>query len=537
MKKRWRLGMLLALILLFGVQMTAFAANEMAVNFCYIEGTNVHVIGSGQGAASDDGQYYLFALKTYESGIGARTDYCASTVLGADGIMHFWTPLDLDTVNSKLYSKFVIAVKRSGAFVPVSGAMFITNPEAVAQHSTASISAVTGNKKGINVFWQDSNYHADLNLGHVTLNVDAINAFAGNDFPYEYNGKTYFFSSNWILQEMDNLVNLYNKQMNLDIMAIILCKKDANTMDLLYPEAAASPKTRNQYAVNVETQVGQEKFAALMSLLSERYSGGELGSIHGYIIGNEVNSSDTWHYAGEVSVEEFARRYALEYRVAYNAIKSHNAGAEVYACTDQRWLHNDGGSSYGGKPVIDGFAAEITKTGNINWGLSFHPYPMPLTHTSFWTAPAGAFAGMAKKINHTENTSHITPTNMDVMINHMSQPGMLAPNEYGASTNAMRNLFISEIGFNNATADENTQAAALAYAFKLVQQYPQIKGFTYSQLRDHVEEIAQGLATGLVRADGSPKPAYNVFKNIYTSSMEEYLPFIGASSWAQLGVQ
>ena len=528
MKKGWKLGLLLTLLLLFGMQMTVMAAGEtVVINSCYIEGDQVKVMASGKVAASDDGNYYLFALKTYEAGVGARTDYCAAAP--AAEAVAFSTPLQLNTAGSKLYSRFVVTARRGGQFVPVSSEMYILNPEAVAKASTSSIAEATGNKKGLFCGWMDAKYLSDLGAGYVASLLNTADAYNGSDFKYTYNGKDFFFNGSWV-KATDALVNIYRQQ-NVDIVMIIVNGYNAGTADMVYPEAIASTKKPHYYAVNVDTPAGEEKLAAFMSFIAGRYSGGHNGSIHNYIIGNEVNSSDSWHYAGEIPVEEFSRRYAKQFRICYNAIKSQNLGANVYICTDQRWLHNDGGSSYGGKPVIDGFAAEITRTGNINWGLSFHPYPVPLTHTAFWTTAPG-YASL-RLVDHTERTKMIIPTNMDVVVNYMSKPEFLAP------SGAVRNLFISELGFNSAGAgtDEGLQAAAMVYAYKLIQSNPYIKGVTINSAVDSPFEIAQGLSYGLTRVDGSPKPAYDAFKRMNVAGMEEYLPYYGASSWAQLGVQ
>ena len=532
MKKKWKLGMLLTVLTVFMIQMTVMAAGEtVTINQCFIQGDQVSVVASGAVAASDDGNYYLFALKTYEREIGARTDFCATAP--AAEMVQFAVPLGLDTANSKLYSRFVIAANRGGVFVPVSTEMYITNPEAVAKASTKSIAEATGNKKGLFCDWQYASSLSELGAGYVATSVKTSDFFNGSGVSYTYNGKTYQFDSFWV-QATDNLVNLYNKQ-NVDIVMGILNDYSAGTADMVYPEALVTGVTPHYYAVNVDVQSGEEKLEAFMSFIAERYNGGSHGSIHNYVIGNEVNSSNTWHYAGEVSVEEFSLRYARQFRVCYNAIKSHNLGANVYVCTDQRWLHNDGGSSFGGKPVLDNFNAEITRTGNINWGLSFHPYPVPLTHAKFWTDAPGY--GAMNLVDHTENTKMIIPTNMDVVTNYMSKPEFLAP------TGAVRNLFISELGFSSMSTsgdtDENIQAAALVYAFKLIQANPLIKGVTFNSVMDNPVEVAQDkLAVGLMRSDGAQKPAYNAFKIMDKGgNVDNFLPYIGASSWAQLGVQ
>ena len=540
MKKRWRLGMLLTLLLLLGVQMTALAANEKTILYAYIEGDQVIVHAVGPAVASDDGQYYLFALKTWEDGIGARTDFCATAAENGE-VISFMTPLQLDTAASKLYSRFVVAVKSGGKFVPVSTEMYITNPEAVAQHSTTSIAEATGNKKGLFSSWTVADHLSDLGAGYVATMVNTANWFSGNDFPYTYNGKTFYFNGFWV-NATDNLVKIYQAQ-NVDIVMMLVNGPNPGTMDMMYPEAVWSignpEHEAHYYAVNMDSQVSEEKFEAWVSFIADRYSGGFNGSIHNYIIGNEVNSSKWWHYAGDVSVEEFSRRYAEQFRVAYNAIKSHNSGANVYMCTDQRWTHKDnviGGGSYGGKDVINMFTAEIAKTGNINWGLSFHPYPTPLWHTKFWTP--GPYASL-KLVNHTENTKIIIPTNMDVVINYMMKPGFLAPDQYGNPTDKVRNLFVSELGFsskdrNDPSVNEAYQAAAMAYAYKLIQSNPYIKGVTFNGMMDDEYEIAQNLAYGLLDINKNPKLAYSVFKNMDKLGMEEWLPYIGATSWEQL---
>lgn len=534
MKKRWRMGLLLAALLVFALQMTALAAGEtLTISNCYIEGDQVNVISSGAVAASDDGNYYLFALRPYEAGVGARTDYCASAP--AADTVHFTTPLGFNTAASKMNSRFVVTALRGGAFVPVSTEMYITNPEAVAKASTKSIAEATGNKKGVVCGWQHAQYLSDLGAGYVASTLNAADFFNGGGVSYTYNGKPYQFNSGKV-QETDILVGLYNKQ-NVDVVMTVVAGYNAGTADMVYPEALAAPTvTPHYYAVNVETPVGEEKMAAFMSFIAERYNGGAHGSVHNYVIGNEVNSSTWWHYAGEISVEDFAVRYAKEFRVCYNAIKSQNMGANVYMCTDQRWLHNDGGSSYGGKPVIDGFNAEILRTGNINWGLSFHPYPVPLAHTKFWTTEPGYAA--LNLVDNTENTKMIIPTNMNVVTNYLQKPQFLSP------SGAVRNVFISEIGFNSmpttggADNDENVQAAALVYAFKLIQSNPYIKGVTVSTMMDNDFEVANDkLANGLLRSDGAQKPAYHAFQIMDKGNTDHFLPYIGASSWAQLGVQ
>lgn len=539
MKRRWKLGLLLTALTVFMLQMTVMAAGKpLQTYFCYIDGGQVNVITVGT-APSDDGQYYLFALKTYESEVGARTDYCATAP--AAELAHFLVPLDLNTASSKLYSRFVVTVLQNGVFVPVSTEMYITNPEAVASAGTASIAEATGRKKGIYTGWQNAADISVLGAGYAVDMFDATYFLNGGGYAYTYNGKVYNFSAKEIAAA-DIKVQAYNAQ-NVDVVMILLNsnKKGGESQDLVYPAAmtgvAQGTATPNMYAFNVSSQAGEEKLEAWVSFLAERYNGGpgSAGSVHHFIVGNEVNSSYAWHYAGDISAEQFYKEYAKQFRVCYNAIKSHNATAKVYTCIDQCWTHIDTGhkkSSYSGKEIMTGFNNEIKSTGNINWSLSFHPYSVPLMHTKFWTTKPG-YQGLVK---HSENTEMVNPTNIEVVTNYFAKPEFFAPADpVSLAPGGVRDMIISELGFNSSPAsadtDENVQAAAMVYAYKLAMANPYVKAVMINNVIDNAEEAAQGLAFGLKRADGSMKPAYNAYMLMDTGNTDYLLPYAGLKNW------
>ena len=143
-------------------------------------------------------------------------------------------------------------------------------------------------------------------------------------------------------------------------------------------------------------------------------------------------------------------------------------------------------------------------------------------------------------IDHTPNTKMINPQNLEVFTSYLSQPAFLAPN------GQVRYIIISEILFNSMTSDEATQAASFAYAYKLAEKNPLIKGFIVHRAVDNVyEKNADKIACGLFNCDENgqvttQKMIYNVVKFIDTPESAAYtqfaLPLIGASSWQALGV-
>jgi len=506
------------------MQISVFAAGDQAtINSCTIAGQEVVVTSVGN-VPTGDGMYYLFELKPYEAGIGARTNYCATAP--AAETANFVTSLDLNTANSKLYSRFVVATQQGGAFVPVSNEMYITNPEAVA---TKASDYPLRSKKGLTADWRYANELASLGAGYAGYELDISRFYTGGGTNYQYNGKNYSFNSG-VVAEYDAVVKQFNSA-GCNVVMVIKNSFNPATADLILPTAREAGK--NCYALNVVEQGGAEKIEALLSFLADRYSGGANGTIHNWIIGNEINNNSPWHYAGNMDVDQFSAQYAKEFRLCYNAIKSHNAGARVFLNIDQRWTHTDTNTlAYKGRDVLDKFAAEITKSGNIDWGLSIHPHPVPLFNTSFWNLPP-EYVGL-KLIDHTDNSKMVNPSNIDVVTNHMMQDTMLSP------SGNIRHIIISEMGFTSANAqiatNEQIQAAAMVYAYKLAAQNPYIEGIIIHREIDNASEAANdGMAVGIMTAAGAPKPAYEAFRIMDTGNTDYLLPVLGASSWAELG--
>ena len=530
MKRKLRfLACLVAIMTLaFGLHVSA-AESNVTITVCQIAGDQVVLGVGGPIVPSDDNNYYLFALQPYEAGIGARTDFC-DVQPKAEGVIYM-TPLNLNTAASKLYCRFQVAVLRGGQFVPVSNEFYITNPEAVA---TNTVTAPAGSKKGFTLNWQYHTDLADTGSGYAAYELDISRFFAGGGYPYTYNGKAYQFNGG-VIAEYDAIVG-FCKANNVHLVMVIKNGWNDATVDLIYPTGRVPGK--RCYAFNTAEQVGAEKIQALMHFLAERYSNQGFGTIHSWIIGNEINNNHPWHFAGDYNVNDFSAIYAKEVRMCYNAIKSANANAKVYINLDQRWLWEDGTpNQYGGKKVLDAFNQMIASTGNIDWGLSFHPHPLPLNNAQFWNIPK-AYLGL-KLISNNENTKMIIPSNIAVLNNYMMRPEMLK------ADGTPRSVIISEMGFTSSSAayttNQQIQAAAMVYAYKLTSQQPLIEAVIIHRQIDEIAEIASdGMAVGIRNADGSPKVAYDVYKHMDkgNSAYTDFaLPIIGATSWAQLGVQ
>ena len=134
-------------------------------------------------AVSDDGYYYLFEEKTYETALSGE-DYIVEDQKDVD--LTFSVNLNYNTVSSRLFSKFVIAVRKDGEFVAISEPKYITNPEAIARYSPAFPS--TRSKKGLLVDPEKlaGSELEDLGVKHAAYNIplSRILGFTSNEiFP------------------------------------------------------------------------------------------------------------------------------------------------------------------------------------------------------------------------------------------------------------------------------------------------------------------------------------------------------------------
>ena len=212
-------------------------------------------------AVSDDGYYYLFEEKTYETALSGE-DYIVEDQKDVD--LTFSVNLNYDTVSSRLFSKFVIAVRKDGEFVAISEPKYITNPEAIARYSPAFLS--TKSKKGLLVDPEKlaSSELEDLGVKHAAYNIplSRILGFTSNEiYPtvtYSYNGKTYYFNGQ-IVNEYDYIFStLTNK--GITTTAIILNDISYYTGDLIHP-LARSGGNAPYYAFNAADAAGSEYLA------------------------------------------------------------------------------------------------------------------------------------------------------------------------------------------------------------------------------------------------------------------------------------
>ncbi len=521
------------LLLNSGVR-TAWAAETptewVGITSCRIEGDTVQITGTNSGTISGtDSQFYLFELQPYEDAIGSRTDYIASAPK-ADQVS-FSVPLNLGTAPSRLYSKFAVAVWDGEKYTQISQMAYITNPEVVAENQNAYKEPLT--KKGLLIEPELLDDAFTLGVKHVIINLP-FQFILGSGIDYEYEGKTYHFNKE-LLDQYDTIVRNFTAK-DLSVTAVILNSWNDATPDLYYPGVTQTNGV-NYYMFNAATQAGFEDIKAIASFLAEHYGGTGNGTISNWIIGNEINNQ-AWNYIGPMDVDSYVKEYERAFRVFYTAIKSTSANARVFFSTDYNWNYEaDGSLKYNAKDVIEKFNANVRAGGQIDWGLAYHPYSVPLTEPEFWD---DASTGL---VTWSEDSPIVNIANLSILTDYFQKPEMLDSN------GEVRHIILSEQGFtsNSATRGEceELQAAAIAYAYYIVDSNPYIDAFIMSRQVDAPSEAQLSASFGLYSCDMNRtdrhvpthmKKSYDVYRYIDKSSKtlevtEFAKSIIGIDNW------
>ena len=542
MKRIIKTAFMLVFIVVFAA-MTAFAEGTAAVSSCKITDDNSKVTVKVQAEAdipTDDAVFYLFALPTYVDTLDGQAPVASVPYSGA-GEHIFTVELNNNTPQSLLYSKFVVAVKAYGVYTPVTGGNFITNPEVLAS-SDIPLTEVDS-KKGIHMTYSMISDVEELGIDHGYMNV-SFAEFISNEpteNSYVYNGKTYYFKD--VIKDYDNRISNLTKA-GIKVSASFLNILSEHNINngynyLLHPGAGYNAGTMN-YAINTSTQQGLETVAAAAHFLAERYNGTNeaYGKVDSWIIGNEVNDIVGYYYMGEAftgkdKADAFVREYLQSFRVMYQAVKSAYSNANVYICLEHRWGTKDTNIDYGGKKFVDRFAEYSRAQGDMDWGLSYHPYSFPMSDADILNdgieriPDENGDKQEAGQVKESFDSKYITMKNLNCLTDYFNRAELLNPD------GEVRSIILGEQGytsFSNITGqNEAKQAANIALAYYIAEMNEDIDAFI---LRGHTDEYegSQFFKFGIWTQDSAGYPdqqkyAYNIYKYINTPDSLEYTEF------------
>ncbi len=392
---------------------------------------------------------------------------------------------------------------------------------------------------------------AELGVAHITDNISIATLIAGYAQPgddpqytYTVDGVAYAFRPEAV-QRKDELYRTMHAQ-GINVIGIILCYRAMpdsryspqfpgdgrpTSSPLYHRDAAYDQMVQRITAVNLDTEAGQRAYRAVVGFLARRYSreDNRYGRLGGYIIGNEVNSHWVWHHMGPAEPEQVARQYALQVRLSYYAARLHDPAPRIFVSLDHFWnaRHGDDPThAMPGRELLERFAAETRRTGDLPWQLAHHPYPENLFDPAFWEDQTAWLA---------HDTPRITYHNIELLVDYMRRPAMCFRGE-------PRPIILSEQGFHAGEGEhgEELQAAAYALAHVKLSQLDGIHAHILHRHTDHPHEGGLRLGVRACDAQGHPthtRLMFDVFAAAGTDRQPEAfafaLPLIGIEDWAK----
>lgn len=506
MKNKW-LWMLLCMVGIISMMwqdssiQAQASGRTVTIESCLISGDQVVCQLRASGLpASEDGLYYIYSNEVFQDGPTGKI--VASGAIAGDTTITF--PLQYNSPESNLSRKFLVAVKQGGKMVQVSNEHYITNPEAVAAYTAQPIQA------GIKGILPDGDVTKsnlkELGIQQVVYNmvIDQICVAADTPgaIPFGYNGQTYYFNG-YTLANYDGMVKHLN-QMGIKVTMVLLHFGNGEyTGHLIHPKAVGGDCPG--YALNVESQEAVNHLKAIAAFLGQRYSGKTgCGQVDNWVLGNEVNARTSWWYTNSTSLEFNVSIYVKAFRIFYNELKGMNGSVMLYNSLDQEWNRKSNPGSFLSKDYLDRFNYYMLREGNIDWGLSFHPYNSPLYDPYAWNGPA-------VWVKNSLSTPYITMQNLDILVNYMNR------SEFRNPRGEVRSISLAEIGFTSSFGTE-AQEASVAYGYLKARSLPDIDAFMLFREMDNAHEMESNLAMGLVDLNGNKKPAFEIYKNLGTGN-------------------
>ncbi|MBO5273679.1 MAG: hypothetical protein J6I45_03595 [Clostridia bacterium] len=487
---------------------------------------------------AEDNKIYLFELLPYQSTLRindlvpiAEASPSSSVTLNVDFAQG---------TQSRLFAKYVLAVKSGESYSIVTNAFFIENPEVLAS-STFAYPATTS-MKGLAA--QLNSDLQELGVGHtvITLPINEYMLVENEEGAHSYifDNRTYYIDKEKLALLDHRIKVLSDAGINV-YLDLVLTPPDENTpsrlRNLYFDTYSPSASFMAVNTTNQESILFLESF---VTFITERYTraDAQYGFAGSFILGYEVNNNRRFNSMGNASMDSYLNSYVTAFRVVATAAKSVYSNARIYVPIANNWTAEvsdltaeaDPTLEYPGASFLKSFNEKLSHSGNFAWGIAVNPYPSDHAITRFWE-DEGAL--------RSQNSPYLTMANLNVISEFLADESLL----YSGSK---RSIVISDFAVSsgrNTPEEQSLQAAAYAAAYAAACSNPDVEAFIYHRQVDHAGE--NGLNYGLwTRVEGTTvtpsakKTLYNVLKYIDTDTFADYetdiLKTLGVKEWNEL---
>ena len=272
-------------------------------------------------------------------------------------------------------------------------------------------------------------------------------------WPYAYEGSTFYIDLSGIEIFMQKISAL-NRQ-NISVSVVFLLQYTPGR-EFLIDEAARTPGYK-YYAPAVSGE-GAKAMRAFFSFFLWRCSQWN-ASVDNFILGNEINNPNDWHYSGTLDAETVAAKYAASFCDMYRLVRGTTQVSRCSISLDHNWTHSDLGRQIPGRTLLNLFAAQVEALApGADWCVAYHLYPAILYNTAIWRHSGYNSAG--------PNAMFIDGANLHVLTDYIRD-------HFGAQHRVM----LTEQGFCLYNGSEECQAAALAISYYAAKYDPLVDCF------------------------------------------------------------
>ena len=482
----------------------------------------------------------------------------------------------------RLYDKYYIV--RSGKIV--RGPVYATD---IASFSTAKVEKAVPSKKGLVDELNDDAFAVSEDIGSnwTAMNIDFTSLILANETTsgraidnsgayadtISVNGKTYYINKEYV-DFLDSRLQRY-EQMGINVVGI--CISFARTeAENSYPRALKYINdARWTNGFNTSNDLGRDYFIACMEYLANRYSQEGNGLICDYVIGNEIDMVYDWYeikpnfsitgdalpsrdgnrefrtneVEARVPFDTFMEEYSRTLRLANLAVKKYSDDIRVGVSLSKEWnisrskrdsvdrMSSKRWDSYSPREILDWLNYFSKKSGDYNWTLTPHNYPVASGDAAaFETGLSAESKGNVLITGDPDTTPAITLNNLEVLQLYLDR-------SYNKFNGAVREVFFTENGSSSGTKPgtpdtelARAQAAEVAQYYYRAASLPSVKALIYYKINDREAEGATSFKLGLKDTNGEMKPSYEVWKYIDTDrSFEVAQQYLGSLSFKKNG--
>ncbi|MCR5264272.1 MAG: hypothetical protein K6D94_10385 [Clostridiales bacterium] len=364
----------------------------------------VTVTGTLSGSVAED--YNGCGIHLIQS--SALQEYDRNDIIDSDYVLNDKFTLKGRGNTGFIEDRYAVVIEKGGEYIPVGKKyIYISNPEAACD----APGSFTGSSSIKGIISSDEPEQALTDAGRVyfdgasavliPLRIERLFTNKTSLYSINHNGTITYFDPSYV-QQIDEIISAYrNLGTAVWLRLTVSLTDDAKINSLLCPMSSIMDKEYS--AFNMGTRSGLSLYQSIFSFIAGRWSKNTDSPVSGYIIGSRVNDSlENWSL-GNVTLDDFARSYAMTVRQAYLAMRAAAGSVRVAISVDGAYedgYPTDMPYAFPTQAFITAFDRIISSEGSFDWMIELSLDADDLTYVGDPEAqPSGSAGGGSIEIS------------------------------------------------------------------------------------------------------------------------------------------